>query len=90
MTFSMKGITLTFALLWGGCMLAVGLANLADPSYGSAFLHVMSSVYPGADTSRTIGRVLLGTLYGFVDGAVCGFLFAVLYRWIGGGRRVAH
>jgi hypothetical protein len=79
MRSSMKGVTMTCALLWGGCMLIVGLINLADASYGGEFLRMMSSVYPGADTARTVGRVLLGGVYGFVDGAVAGYLFAALY-----------
>ena len=58
----------------------VGLINMADPSYGSQFLQVMSSVYPGADTAPTIGRVLLGTVYGFVDGAIAGLIFGWLYK----------
>lgn len=80
MRSSLKGATLTGALLWGGCMVAVGLINLADASYGGEFLRMMSSVYPGADTARTLGRVMLGGLYGFGDGAVAGCLVAVLYR----------
>lgn len=77
---SVKGVMLTCALLWGGCMLVVGLINLGDPAYGREFLRMMSSVYPGADTARTIGRVLLGCVYGFVDGAVAGWLFSMLLR----------
>lgn len=77
---SVKGLTMTCALLWGGCMLLVGLINLADPSYGQEFLRMMSSVYPGADTTRTLGRVVLGGVYGFVDGAVAGWLFAMLFK----------
>lgn len=77
---SVKGLTFTCALLWGGCMLVVGLINLADPAYGQEFLRMMSSVYPGADTTRTIGRVILGCIYGFVDGAIAGWLFAMLFR----------
>jgi hypothetical protein len=71
-------------------MLLVGLINLADPSYGGEFLRMMSSVYPGADTARTIGRVLLGTVYGFVDGAIAGWLFAWLYRLFANPHRAAH
>lgn len=81
MRSSLKGATMTCALLWGGCMLIVGLINLADASYGGEFLRMMSSVYPGADTARTLGRVLLGAGYGFVDGAVAGWLFAAIYRF---------
>ena len=67
-------------------MLAVGLVHLADPAYGGDFLRVVSSVYPGVDTAPTLGRVLLGTLYGFVDGGVAGFLFGWLYGAFGGGK----
>jgi hypothetical protein len=80
MVASVRAITITSAILWGGCMLIVGLINLAAPSYGGEFLRMMSSVYPGADTARTIGSVLLGTVYGLIDGAVAGFLFVMLYR----------
>jgi hypothetical protein len=73
---SIKAIALTSALMWGGCMLVVGLINLADASYGSQFLRIMSSVYPGADATRTLGCVLLGAVYGFIDGG----LFVWLYR----------
>ena len=79
MRVSLKAITLSSALLWGGAMLFVGLIHMAAPSYGGDFLRIMSSVYPGADTAPTLGRVLLGTLYGFVDGGVAGCLFGWLY-----------
>lgn len=87
MKLSVKATALTFGLLWGGAMLVVGLINLADPHYGNEFLRLMSSVYPGADTSRTIARVLLGTLYGFVDGAIGGALLAWLYDLFTSRRR---
>ena len=90
MRISTKGVSLTFALLWGGCMLVVGLINLADPHYGAAFLSMMSSVYPGADTSRTLGRVVIGSIYGFVDGAIGGYLFALLYKLISTAPTQAH
>jgi hypothetical protein len=51
---------------------------------------MMSSIYPGADTTRTLGRVLLGTLYGVVDGAVAGYLFAILYRALAREHRSVH
>ncbi len=60
-------------------MLIVGLIHMAAPAYGGDFLRTMSSVYPGADTAPTLARVLLGTVYGFVDGAVAGWLFGLLY-----------
>ena len=80
MRVSIKAIALSSAILWGAAMLLVGLINMAAPSYGEDFLRMMSSVYPGADTSASFGRVLLGTVYGFVDGGVAGLIFGFLYR----------
>ena len=89
MRVSLKAITLSSAILWGSAMLFVGLIHMADPSYGTDFLRIVSSVYPGADTAPTLGPVLLGTVYGFVDGGVAGLLFGLLYRAFAGGTRVA-
>jgi hypothetical protein len=88
MRVSIKAITLSSAILWGFAMLFVGLIHLATHGYGGDFLRLMSSVYPGADTAPTLGRVLLGTVYGFVDGAIAGFLFGLLYSAFTGGARV--
>ena len=79
MRMSVKAMTLSAAIVWGALMLLVGLIHLADPSYGADFLKAMSSVYPGADTAPTLGRVLLGTLYGFVDGGIAGCVLSLLY-----------
>jgi hypothetical protein len=88
MRVSLKALTLSSAILWGGAMLFVGLIHMAAPSYGGEFLRLMSSVYPGADTAPTLARVLLGTIYGFVDGAIGGGLFGLLYSAFATGTRV--
>jgi hypothetical protein len=85
MRVSLKAIVLSSAILWGFAMLFVGLIHMVEPSYGGDFLRMMSSVYPGADTTPTLGRVLLGTVYGFADGAFAGGLFGLLYSAIAGG-----
>jgi hypothetical protein len=86
MTHPVKALTVASAIVWSACMLAIGLINLADPAYGGDFLRMMSSVHPGADTARTLSRVLLGTVYGFVDGAIAGWLFALLFTLFGQDR----
>jgi len=73
--------------LWGGGVLFVGLVNLAIPSYGLSFLQMLSSVYPGFHASRTMGDVLTGTGYAFVDGAIKGLLFSWLYNLSAGRSR---
>ena len=79
MRISLKAISLSSAILWGLVMLLVGFLHMAVPSYGADFLRMMSSVYPGADTAPTFGRVILGTIYGFIDGAIGGCVFGLLY-----------
>lgn len=84
MRLSLKAIALSSAILWGAAMLLAGFLHMAFPSYGGEFLKVMSSVYPGADIPPTVGRVLLGTIYGLVDGAIAGLLFGLLYNTFSG------
>lgn len=40
----------------------------------------MSSVYPGYHATRSVAEVVVGTLYGVVDGLVGGAVFAWLYN----------
>ena len=87
MRLSAKALAITSALLWGGCLLLVGLINLAAPSYGADFLRGLSSVYPGFYHSRTFLDVLLGTVYGLIDGAIGGWLFAWLYNYFAGPKQ---
>ncbi len=84
MKLSIKGLAAASGLLWGGCMLACGLVNLASPAYGRRFLKLMSSIYPGFHDSRTVPDVLVGAGYGLVDGAIAGAMVAVLYNQFNG------
>lgn len=81
MKLSVKGMAITLALVWGVlAMFLTSLANLIWPDYGKAFLEVMASVYPGYTAGISLGQVIVGTLYGIVDGAVGGAIFAWLYN----------
>ena len=80
MKFSVKGLALASAILWGSAMLVTGLANLIWSGYGQQFLQTMSSVYPGYHATRSIAEVIVGTLYGAVDGFFGGAVFAWLYN----------
>lgn len=80
MKLSLKAFTLTCGLIWGGAVLMVGLANLAWPTYGVAFLQLCSSIYPGYHANPTLGSVLVGTGYALVDGAIGGAIFAWVYN----------
>jgi hypothetical protein len=80
-------MAVTAALLWGGCMFLVGLINLVAPAYGVDFLRMMSSVYPGFHPSHNVGEWLIGTVYGLLDGAIAGWLFAWIYNAMAGATR---
>ena len=85
MKLSVKGLALAFAIVWGGAIFLVGVANLVSDTYGVAFLEVMASVYPGYSLDGDFGQVLVGTLYGALDGAIGGFVFGFLYNKFAGG-----
>jgi hypothetical protein len=80
MKLSTKGLAMASGILWGAAMLGMGLANLIWSSYGQQFLQTMASVYPGYHATRSVAEVIVGTLYGFVDGLIAGAVFAWLYN----------
>ena len=80
MRLSISALAATSGVVWGGCLLLVGLVHLVAASYGVPFLDGISSVYPGFHAARTVTDVLIGAAYGLVDGAVAGLLFGWLYN----------
>jgi hypothetical protein len=78
--FNTKALALASAILWGSVMLVMGLANLIWGNYGQQFLQTMSSVYLGYHATRSIAEVIVGTIYGAVDGFIGGAVFAWLYN----------
>ncbi len=89
MKISVKGLALAAALLWGAAVFFVELGHLIWPGYGSAFLDVVRSIYPGyAQTSGIVG-LLVGTVYAFLDGLVGGAVFAGLYNAVAGSTSLA-
>ncbi len=80
MKLSIKAFAITAALFWGLALAIVGLANLIWPSYGIAFLEMMSSIYPGYETGSGVTGIIIGSLYGLVDAGIAGMIFAWLYN----------
>ncbi len=89
MALNTKALTLTAAILWGGCFLLVGLANLVFPPYGDAWLQLGASIYPGYHGPAGFGSVLVVTLYAVLDGAIAGLVLGWLYNTLAGGNRAA-
>lgn len=84
MKFNIPALALAIGVLWGGAILITGVANLIWPGYGQAFLQLIASVYPGYSGASSFGQVIIATLYGLVDGAIGGAVFAWLYNWLAG------
>lgn len=84
MTLDLKALTWTAAIVWGAACLLTGLANLIAPAYGVAFLNLAASIYPGYHGPAGFGSVIVVTLYGALDGAVCGAVFGWVYNRLAG------
>ncbi|MBI2357891.1 MAG: hypothetical protein HYV04_03100 [Deltaproteobacteria bacterium] len=80
MKLSVKSLTIAAALFWAGTVFFVAFLNFLSPSYGKAFLDIVSSVYPGYKVVGTFGSVIVATLYALVDGAIGGLVFGWLYN----------
>lgn len=81
MKLSIKGLAISAALVWGVALLILGFANLMFSGYGSSFLEVISSVYPGYQPGTGISSVIVGSLYGVVDAGIGGAIFAWVYNY---------
>ena len=80
MKLSVKGSALAAGIFLAFSFFFVAFINFLAPSYGRSLLDIMSSVYPGYKAVGSFGSVIVGTLYGLVDGAVAGAVLAWLYN----------
>lgn len=84
MSLNLKALTLTTALLCGGCFFLSALVNLAFPTFALAWLQLAASIYPGYHGPAGLVSVFVVTVYGLADGAIAGAIFGWLYN------RVVH
>lgn len=80
MRLNIRATAFALAIVWGGAVLITGLGNLLSSSYGTGFLQLLASIYPGYKASGSIGDLIFGVLYALVDGGLCGLVFAWLYN----------
>jgi hypothetical protein len=80
MLLSTRSLAIVCGSLCGGAILVVGIVQLIVPGYGTNFLQVVSSIYPGFRATGGLGDLLTGALLGVLDGAVGGFLFGWFYN----------
>ena len=74
---NVKALGLTLGIVWGGGMLLLGLMTLFF-NWGTAVVTLIGTVYIGY--SVTLVGILVGTIWGFCDGAICGVLIAWVYN----------
>lgn len=84
MKLNLKALTVALAILWGGCVFLIGLANLAWSGYAAAFLNLLASLYPGYHAAGTFGDLMVGTMYAILDGAGGGLIFGCIYNYLAG------
>jgi hypothetical protein len=84
---SVKGFAITAGLLWAASILLVGGLNRFCPGgYGFAFLNVLDSIYPGFHAATGFKSVIIGSIYGFFDGAIGCAIFAWVYNKVTGAK----
>jgi len=57
------------------------LLNVVLRPYGGAYLALLTSLYPGYDSTSGLAGVIVGTLYSLIAGVVAGFVFGSLYNF---------
>jgi hypothetical protein len=82
MRLNIIAFAVSVALVWAGALFLVGCANLIWPPYGRDFLDLAASIYPGYHVRPDFASVIIGTLYGLVDGGIGGAIFAWLYNFL--------
>jgi len=81
MKLNVKALSLTAGILWG---LTIFIATLWLIVFGfdGHFIRVLDHFYFGYTFS--VGGAFVGLIWGFVDGAICGAIFAWLYNKLAG------
>ena len=80
MKLNLNALAIAVGIMTAAAILITGIVNLAWNGYGTEFLKMMASIYPGYHASGTIGDLIVGTLYGLVDGLVFGWVFGWIYN----------
>jgi len=87
MKLNTKAMAIASGLTWAGAVFAVGLVNIAKPTYGRRFLKLIGSVYPGYHARPMAKDVAIGTACAMLDGAAAGVMLGVLYNQFAGGEQ---
>ena len=70
--------------VWALCVFAAGVLNLFTKTYGTGFLKLLETVYPGYTFGKWgFGGVIVVTLYAALDAFIVGALLAWFYNLFG-------
>jgi hypothetical protein len=86
MRLNVKAFIVTSGVFWALTFLMVTITNLVWSGYGTAFLQVVASIYPGYHGESCVRDIVAGTLYALVDGAVAGLIFACIYNLVASNK----
>ena len=78
MKLNAKSLSLTCGILWG-ITVFLGTIWLLIIGASGKTISLLSAVYYGYQFS--IGGAFIGLIWGFVDGAICGLIFAYVYNF---------
>jgi len=81
MKISIKGLAITMSFVWGMALLIIGSMNMIYPDYGTALLEVVGSMYPGYQPGTGFSSVIIGSLYGAIDGGIGGAIIGWIYNF---------
>ena len=73
-----KALSLALGIMWSLGVLFLSITALISESYLHNFVEFLSSVYLGY--SLSLGGIVIGMVWGFLDAAIGGFLIAWLYN----------
>lgn len=86
MKLSVRGLTFAAAFGWALAIAVVGVINILSPGYGADYLKIVTSLYPWYKADGTTPDLIKGIVTAFVDGLICGFIFALLYNLFAGKK----
>jgi len=78
---NVRAFALTCGIFWAASLILIATLTMKT-GLGLSFVNMVSEVYLGY--GPTLVGALLGAMWGFLDGLVCGAIFAWLYNKIAG------
>ena len=80
MKLNVVALATACGVLWGVCILFVGVVSWFSEGYGRSFQEIIGGLYPFYAGNGETVDLLIGTIVGVVDGSVGGALLALIYN----------